>query len=109
MSLHGSIATGIFRHPDLKQSAEIETVPLSNQRLFGALGDVPEFFSSSACIYGSVWCSVRDVKTESQRRTLHGIGKSERRLPKCYRTFSPYFCVVGGTIPFKRRYSTSCP
>jgi hypothetical protein len=26
-----------------------------------------------------------------------------------HRTFTPYFCVIGGTIPFKRRYSTSCP
>jgi len=24
-------------------------------------------------------------------------------------TFSPYFCVIGGTMPVKRRYSTSCP
>jgi len=23
--------------------------------------------------------------------------------------FSLYFCVIGGTMPFKRRYSTSCP
>jgi hypothetical protein len=38
-----------------------------------------------------------------------GIGKSERGLPTTHRTFSPYFWVNGGTIPFKRRYSTSCP
>jgi hypothetical protein len=25
------------------------------------------------------------------------------------RTFSPYFCVIGGTTPFIRKYSTSCP
>ena len=22
---------------------------------------------------------------------------------------APYFCVIGGTMPFIRRYSTSCP
>ena len=38
-----------------------------------------------------------------------GIGKSDRRRPTSQRTFTPYFCVNGGTIPFKRRYSTSCP
>ena len=27
----------------------------------------------------------------------------------CYRTFSPYFCVAGGTMLFMRRYSTSWP
>ena len=26
-----------------------------------------------------------------------------------YLTFKPYFCVMGGTIPFMRRYSTNCP
>ncbi len=31
--------------------------------------------------------------------------------PDCrsHRTFSPYFCVTGGTMPFIRRYSTNCP
>ena len=24
-------------------------------------------------------------------------------------TFNPYFCVMGGTNPFIRRYSTNCP
>ena len=28
---------------------------------------------------------------------------------RCYRTFNPYFCVAGGTMPFMRRYSTSWP
>jgi ubiquinone/menaquinone biosynthesis C-methylase UbiE len=32
-----------------------------------------------------------------------------QRRTTSHRTFTPYFCVIGGTIPFKRRYSTSCP
>jgi hypothetical protein len=32
-----------------------------------------------------------------------------RRRTTSHRIFSPYFWVIGGTMPFKRRYSTSCP
>jgi hypothetical protein len=38
-----------------------------------------------------------------------GWGCQSRRRTTSHRTFTPYFCVIGGTIPFKRRYSTSCP
>ncbi len=31
-----------------------------------------------------------------------------RIIENRYLTFKPYFCVMGGTIPFMRRYSTSC-
>jgi len=35
------------------------------------------------------------------------VGRSPELLR--YRTFNPYFWVIGGTRPFMRRYSTSCP
>ena len=42
-------------------------------------------------------------------RCVHFRKVPQHSLPTSHRTFSPYFCVIGGTIPFKRRYSTSCP
>jgi len=47
---------------------------------------------------------------ESVPISLNGKVELENKaFPLTYRTFSPYFWVAGGTIPFIRRYSTSCP
>jgi hypothetical protein len=40
---------------------------------------------------------------------LAQYGCQSRHRTTTHRTFTPYFCVNGGTIPFKRRYATSCP
>ena len=50
----------------------------------------------------------RCMEAESTNDTPR-IGRSEARRTRSHRTFTPYFCVNGGTMPFKRRYSTSCP
>jgi hypothetical protein len=74
-----------------------------------------QLFDDGARVLGRPWMShpIRaswwDVTRQKSTKDTTWIGNSRRRLQTSHRTFSPYFCVIGGTIPFKRRYSTSCP
>ena len=47
---------------------------------------------------------------DNERRHLLSLGAAVPLSNASYhRIFIPYFCVIGGTIPFIRTYSTSCP
>src|SRR5581483_4228360 len=83
------------------------------RRFKSSLPDQFHFESISACgRRNPTFRKARNVGHPASRRPLwiaSGRECRRRRRTTSHRTFTPYFCVIGGTIPFKRRYSASCP